>query len=247
MVKASVSSAVLFVATVGLTGCHDPLTVDPYPQHWLIDDFESHNGVPFDPSFEHWGCRPSEPLPNYKCEITPDPDLDPGGRHGWVLHLGATLYPMAHGDTFTRSQVATYVPGARLLDLTPYSSLSLSWKLTLDKKATDPSFSLKVELSCTTARNGDAGVPDKPFVLFHFDFHLSELDQNWHEDSLLPISEFHSPEQGGNSNADWERECVSHVDGIRITLDSNANVQYGDTVEFNLYVDNIELAPNVPR
>ena len=246
--------AVLFVATVGLAGCHDVRTVDPYPGNWLIDDFEDPDEVPSDHSFERWGCRPVDeehPIDADGCNRVPDPGLHPDagltGNH--VLHLGAALYPMKGDDTYTRSQVATYISEARLLDLRQYSSFLFGWKLVLESTAADSLMGggplyLKAELSCTTARNGDAAVPEKPFVVSTITIAV-EPDWQWHE-SNLDISGFRNPENpgtGNQGNSTWEQECLSRVDGIRITLDSNRAVESNHKVKFNLYVDDISLLP----
>jgi hypothetical protein len=255
MVKTKFSSAVLFVATVGLVGCHDGLTVDPYPRNWVIDNFESLNGVPLDRSFERWGCRPlDEEHAMNSCEIAQDTDSASG--HGGVLHLGATLYPMPRegDDTFTRSQVATYLRGGRLLDLTPYSSFSFSWKLVLKTPhAADSLMSphllyLKAELSCTTARSPDAAVPEQPFVVCPI-VSTIEPDQIWQNSNSDINNSCRNPEfsTSNSENGEWEQECFTHVDGIRITLDSNKAVQSNHSVEFDLYVDNVELVPAAPR
>jgi hypothetical protein len=260
MVMTNLSSAVLFAATVGLAGCHDAGTVNPYPGTWLIDDFEAADGFPTDPSFERWGCRPLDgehPIAASGCNRVVDLDLHPdaGSNGNHVLHLGAALYPMpteGHDDTFTRAEVGTYVPDALPLDLRPYSLFSFWWKVGLDPEAAnslDPlTLYLRPELSCTTARVGDAAVPKNPFVLGKVTIQVKtdpvESAVNW-QNSILKTADFtnseYSSDQQGLST--WLPKCLSRVDGIKITLDSNKAVKPNHKVNFDLYVDDISLQP----
>jgi hypothetical protein len=107
---------------------------------------------------------------------------------------------------------------------------------------------LKAELSCTTARSPDAAVPEQPFMVCPIASTI-ESDQIW-QDSKSDINNgCHNPEfsTGNSDSGKWEQECFTHIDGIRITLDSNKTVQSDHNVEFNLYVDNVELVPTAPR
>jgi len=249
----NLSFAVLFAATVGLAGCQDARTVDPYPRNSLIDDFEDPNEFPTDHSFERWGCRPLDeehPINADGCNRVPDPGLGfKDGNH--VLHLSAALYPMptdVDDDRFTRAGVGTYVRDARLLDLRSYVSFSFTWKLEFESTAADSlngisSPSLKAELSCTTARDGDAAVPQKPFMVFTITKPDFESDPQWHE-SLIPISSFHYPNpELGTPSSQWMQECLSRVDGIRITVDSERSVKFNHILKFDLYVADISLRP----
>jgi hypothetical protein len=246
MVMAHLSFAVLVAASVGLASCQDARTVNPYPGNWRIDDFEAADGFPFDHSFERWGCRPLDgehPINADGCNRQFDPgssDKDPS----YVLHLGAALYPYENPDTFTRAEVATYVPDARHLDLRPYRSFSFSWKLVLDSTAPDslggPLY-LKPELSCTTARDGDSAVPEKPFVVYPND--ITKEDSEWHKFNLDILSFAYPENANPPKDPNWRQECLSRVDGIRITVDSDAKVQQNHIVKFNLYVDDINLQP----
>jgi hypothetical protein len=246
MVMTNLSSAVLFAATVGLAGCHDAGTVNPYPGTWLIDDFEAADGFPTARTFERWGCRPLDgdhPIEAEGCNRVPDPgssDKNPSN----VLHLGAALYPFESPDTFTRAEVATYAPDARHLDLRSYSLFSFWWKVDLDPEAADslggPLY-LKPELSCTTAQDGDSAVPEKPFVVYPND--ITKEDSEWRKFNL-DVKSFGYPENANQpKNPNWWQECLSRVDGIRITVDSDGKVQLNHKVNFDLYVDDISLQP----
>jgi hypothetical protein len=256
MVMTNLSSAVLFTATLGLAGCYDASTVNPYPKEWLIDDFEDLNEFPFDHSFERWGCRPLDaehPIAADGCNRVPDSgssDKDPS----YVLHLGAALYPpMGDNDTFTRAEVGTYVHDARLLDFRPYlgshGSFRFSSKLVLKSGAADSlsgsSLYLKAELWCTSARrvDVDGGLPNKPFVVKSREYTVVDLINFTDAPQWIPndLSDFGTPEL--SNNAPDVQDCLARVDGIKITLDSNGKVQPNHEVKFDLFVDDISLQP----
>ena len=264
----NLSSAVLFAAAVGLAGCQDARTVNPYPGNWLIDDFEDADGFPkarFEAAdgfskarFERWGCWPLDgehPIDADGCNRVPDPGLrNNDGNH--VLHLGAALYPpMGDGDdTFTRAEVGTYVHDAQLLDLRPYlgshGSFWFSSKLVLKSGAADSlsgnSLYLKAELWCTSARrvDVDGGLPTKPFVVKSIEYKVANLIKftdappQWISNDL---SDFGTPEL--SNNAPDVQDCLARVNGIKITLDSNGQVQSNHEVKFDLFVDDISLQP----
>jgi hypothetical protein len=256
MVKTKLAFAVLFAAALAFTGCDDASTVNPYPKDWVIDDFETADGFPNDHSFERWACRPLDgehPIDAAGCNRFFDPgssDKDPS----YVLHLGAALYPYEADkadDTFTRAGVATHLPDARPLDLRPYRVFSFWWKIELEPEASNslaPSILyLRPELSCTTARVGDAAVPKNPFVLGKINIPVKtdpvEPGMNWQPASLNIVDFNNSEYSDGLGLSTWLPKCLSLVDGIKITLDSNKAVKSNHKVNFNLYVDDISLQP----
>jgi hypothetical protein len=235
------------VAMASITaGCFDVRTVDP--GRWLIDDFEAPNGFPTDRSFERWGCQPLDedhPIDADGCNrvLDPGPGLN-NGNH--VLHLAAALYPNEGIGTFTRAEVATHVPAARILDLRPYDQFLFSWRLVFEPEAekslSSPKDNLNLiaQLVCTTARSQDGGVPNKPFIVHSIPYTFGAAGAEEWNTRALPS--FSTPEF--SQNAPEVQDCLARVDGIKITVDSTQRpVLPNHKVNFDLYIDDISLHP----
>jgi hypothetical protein len=225
MVMRGLRTAVCLAVAVTAAGCYDTPTVAPYPSNWLIDDFEGESGHPKAFGFEPWECRPQDTgHPIDSCEVIPDPDASTNK----VLHLGAKLYPYEDGgDTFTRAEVATFTEWPQ--DLTSYAELELWAKLSWEGMALP---NLKAQLSCIGVRLPGGGISTNPSLIIE----LTEPQSNWQHYSLQ-LADF--------LEKVTSTECLAHVDGIKITVDSNYQLKNGETERFNLYVDDIELVPKI--
>jgi hypothetical protein len=228
--------AILFLALASLTlGCFDVHTVNS--RTWLVDDFENPNGTPLDFNFERWECRPNSndhPIADEDCNITLD--LDPARLSkvlSKVLHLGATLYPS--DATFARSEVATVAapPG---LDLSSYGTFQLSAKLApRDISSITPQ--LIVQLVCKSACPSAArNSSNNPCSITRT---VEYTAGSW-EDHALDLSKFLPA--GNNSEVKNSDDCLTQVDGIKVTVDSSSAVLDG-VAKFDLYVDDIYLTP----
>jgi hypothetical protein len=203
---------------VTAAGCYETPIVDPYPKNWLIDDFEGEN--PSAPRFQPWECRPQDAKHLIDdCRVTSDPN---DGNNN-VLHLKASLYPKeGNDDTFTRAEVATFTEWPQ--DVTSYTRLKLRTKL--DWVPT-PMPSLKVQLSCTGPL--DSGVSPNPRVLMLLEVTGEDLGRWTHRDaSLSPFDVF-------------EKECLTRIDGIKITVDATGALSEDEEKPFDLYVDDVEF------
>lgn len=235
---------VFFAIAMIHAGCYDAPTVAPYPEPWLIDDFSDPNGHPIDPHFEPWGCRPSDdahPIGASDCNTMKDPDLSSGRT---VLHLGASLYPYSNGDdTFTRAEVATYVRGAQAYDLRPYDYFSFSWKILIDRRSPLDlgQTSLNAQIFCTRTPAADGKVPSKPFLLNQISIPIQ--DNYWIDDLDLKMAGFNPAEAARLADASekYRQDCLANADGIKFTIDSAKTVEFGKSVPFDLYVDDIML------
>jgi hypothetical protein len=219
-------------------GCYSTPTVDPYPGPWRIDNFDDSNGDPEAPLFDHWECRPRDSShPISKCEVIADPVPDPDKPGNKVLHLGSTLWPLEAGrDYFTRSEVASFIE--RPLDLTPYGAIRFRVKLDVS-----PSLAplLKVQLSCTHQQSGGEGPSPTPCVIATV-ISDKQIDPSRYNSWLVlepNLSKFSDPENTVGGVA----ACLTGIDGIKITVDSDKKVENGRSEEFDLYVDDIELVP----
>jgi hypothetical protein len=222
------SRFVLWGALASLTaGCFDVHTVDP--RSWLIDDFKNRDGDPTDPSFERWACRPvdeNHQIDNTDCNTTA---ID---HHDSVLHLGATLSP---GDKdFKRAELITSATLNH--DLRPYARFWFSWKLEWGDQALSANALLKVQLTCTSFRDLDGAVSDNPCV-------VKTVSPNfgWNGPIPLELSTFDPPDD--HSPRTNPQDCLTLVDGIKITVQSDATDQSAGPGRFDLYVDDITLEP----
>jgi hypothetical protein len=229
MVMTNLSSAVLFAATVGLAGCQDARTVDPYPGKWLIDDFKSPTGDPTDPNFEPWGCR----LVDDTHQIGPDDcnstSID---NHESVLHLAATLVP-ANSDS-KLAEVVTYAKPTQ--DFTPYATFWFSWKLVSGDPPLPAATLLKVQLTCTSVRDADGSVSTNPCVVKTVISSYADTS-DWNGPIPLQLSDFAPPED--YTPKPNLQDCLARVDGIKITVQSDPSA----AARFDLYVDDISLEP----
>ena len=237
MVMPNLVFRVLFAALVGLAGCNDAHAVNPYPRNWLIDDFEDPNDLPTDHSFERWGCQPlDEEHPIRNCDITAE-TTGASGR-GAVLHLGAKLYSLdlKNSDLFTRAEVATYAP-KRPLDLTAYATFKFSAALSFTYLPTPNYIGLKAQFVCPGAEEGGADFSPNPSVVATCDW----VQKGW-QDCLIPLTRFgYSDDSPGRID---RSACLAQVEGIKITVDSNQpKTVLTSAVEFDLYLDDIELVP----
>jgi hypothetical protein len=219
---------ILLGAMASITAsCFDVHTVDP--ERRLIDNFTNPDGDPTDPSFERWACRPvdeTHQIGPHDCNIT---SID---THESVLHLGATLIP---GDKdFTRAELITFADLTQ--DLTPYARFWFSWKLVSDDPPLSAATLLKVQLTCTSVWDADGGVNQYPRVLWT----VVNPTFGWQESSAgLPARDgFRPPEDFPTIN---QQDCLAHVDGIKITVESDPKQQ--QYPRFDLYVDDISLEP----
>ena len=238
---------ILLGAMASITGgCFDVHKVDP--GRWLIDDFKSPDGDPTDPNFQRWACRPvdeSGQIGNDNCKTT---SID--SNHKSVLHLGATLIP---GDSlFTRAELITYAEPNQ--DLTPYAKFWFSWKLVSDDPLLSPSgTNLKVQLTCTSVRDAHGKpVSTNPRVILTVSNYQAVLDykknhsdwDGWQQTSadLFGALGFWRPENTPVSNIN-QQDCLAHVDGIKVTVESDTSVPQPQRASFDLYVDDISLEP----
>lgn len=262
MVALRLRLGVLLAVGTGAAGCQDTTTVDPYPGSWLIDDFEASNGTPADPNFERWGCRPwddQHPIEAEGCNVIPDPGSHAGVASN-VLHLGTALYPLMPDDTFTRAEVLTWVRQAHILDLRPYRTLVLSWRIALMSDVAESlavtsgqskrTIVLASQLLCTRtqpAAGSESGYY-MPWIVFRDVVPVDE-GSSWNRAHSIDISAFGPSEKSTMfslpvwQKAAWVQDCLAQVDGIKITVDSNGAVLSGHTVPFDLYVDDILLQP----
>jgi hypothetical protein len=221
---------ILWGAMASITaGCFDVHTVDPGRR--LIDNFTNPDGYPTDPSFERWACRPvdeTRQILNRDC----DSNITSIDGHESVLHLGATLFPS--DGTFTRAELITYAEMNQ--DLTPYAKFWFSWKLVPGDSTLPAAMLLKVQLTCTSVRDADGGVNHNPRILWN----VSTPKPDWQESSGgLPAPDgFGQPENDPPIN---QQDCLAHVDGIKVTVESDPTALQHQ--RFDLYVDDISLEP----
>jgi hypothetical protein len=229
----------LVVILAIVAGCQSAPTVNPYPEDWLIDDFEDGDGETEShgfaaPLLDHWECRPKDSThPISECKVTADPEPDPDHPQNKVLHLGSTLGPIEDGGEFTRSEVATFIDPPR--DLTAYKEFSLKVKLV--GREAQPR--LKFQLSCVQVRAAGGGISPNPCILRYLE---KPPGRSWGTYGL-DLAVFAPPDALNDGEGVAPSECLAHVDGIKITVDSESNVPAGQTWTFDLYVDDIAFIP----
>jgi len=221
----------LVVILAIVAGCQSAPTVNPYPNDWLIDDFQGGDGYPAAPLFHHWECRPEDSSHSIsECKVIVYPEKSTNK----VLHLVSTLWPFEAGrDDFTRSEVASFTEGP--VDVTPYVAIKFWAKLDV---STSLMPLLKVQLSCTHQLSGDGGPSLTPCVIA-----TVITDKNTNPDAYgkwqeyrRKLRDFHNPENGTDV-----LPCLTGVDGIKITVDSDKKIESGSSASFDLYVDDIKF------
>jgi hypothetical protein len=245
----------MVMASVLIAGCYDTPKKDPYPSDWVAGDFDSGTGAaPVSgyklPRLDQWECRPRDSTHDIdECKVIPDlfplPGQDSGVPTGMVLHLKSTLWPATEGDYFTRSEVATFIEPPQ--DMTDYDSLFL--RARLGWQGGGPN--LKIQLSCSQVMAAAGGISPNPCVLQLPDMCRSS-PCDWRSAGLsLRFGAFNPPgELTLNGGAVDARECLAHVDAIKITVDSNSSTSDagGDAqVGFDLYVAEVKFIPKARK
>ncbi len=236
------------VAVLGLVaGCYDTPAREPYPGDWTVDDFQHDSGAAQPagyrlPRLDQWECRPRDSAhPIDKCEVIKDPGSSKNpdsfqDQPAMVLHLASTLLPAGEDDYFSRSEVATFIDPPQ--DLTGYASFFLRAKL--DWSGAKPN--LKIQLTCSRVRDAHGGVTRNPCVLWQPEM-CRDVSCDWISGLTLDLTGFKPPKElVDNGGAVNSNECLAHVDGIKITVDSNASTAEG-RVPFNLYVADLKFIP----
>jgi hypothetical protein len=228
MVRGAPGKLLLLVALVAITGCYDVHPVDS--DKWLIDDFEGADGQPSDGhpdavEFERWECRERSAILTERggCNVVRDDQ-----RRSHVLHMGARL------DSEVRAELATFAYPP--LDLTGYDELRFSAKLVPVDSFSLKNVKLKAQLTCTRVLLANGKPSPNPCIVSLLTTVSSDGETiDW--TSFSPrIFEFHAPDLERDKAVDWQ-DCLTSVDGIKITVDSTEGVQ----TEFDLYVDDVQL------